>query len=162
MNRPASPGGFFVWINLLTLNQLANSSLFLYIKNMSGKIIKNWISLAEYDFESARVLFEGKRFLTMAFSCQQTIEKILKAIFVKEKNETPPYTHNLKKLLSLLSFYNNIDNEKIKIIEDLNSYYLETRYTEEIDELNLLLTENKAKELIEKTGGLYKWLKDKI
>ena len=129
---------------------------------MSSRIIKNWISLAEYDLVSAKVLFEGKRFLTMAFSCQQAIEKILKAIYVKEINETPPYIHNLKKLLSLLSFYNSADPEKIKIIEDLNSYYLETRYTEEIDELNALLTEDSAKELIKKTEVLYKWLKNKI
>lgn len=129
---------------------------------MSSRIIKNWISLAEYDLVSAKVLFEGKRFLTMAFPCQQAIEKILKAIYVKEINETPPYIHNLKKLLSLLSFYNSADPEKIKIIEDLNSYYLETRYTEEIDELNALLTEDSAKELIKKTEVLYKWLKNKI
>jgi hypothetical protein len=34
---------------------------------MSDKIVKNWLSLAEYDFESAKVLFKGKRYLTMAF-----------------------------------------------------------------------------------------------
>ena len=91
---------------------------------MSDKIIKNWISLADHDFASANILFEGRRFLTMAFSCQQTIEKILKAIYAKEINQTPPYIHNLKKLLSLLSFYNTTEPGKIKIIEDLNSYFL--------------------------------------
>lgn len=69
---------------------------------MSEKIINNWILLAEYDLESAEVLFKAKKYLTMAFSCQQAIEKILKAIYVKEKSETPPYTHNLIKQRSYL------------------------------------------------------------
>ena len=129
---------------------------------MSEKIVKNWISLAEYDFKSAKVLFEGKRFLTMAFSCRQTIEKILKSLYVKEKNETPPYIHNLKKLASLLSFYKELDSIKNKTMEDLNSYYIETRYTEEIDELNKLLTKNRAKNLFDKTEELFIWLKNKI
>lgn len=129
---------------------------------MSGKIVKNWQSLAEYELKSAKVLFDGKRFLTMAFSCQQAIEKILKALYVKEKNETPPYTHNLKKLASFLSFFSSIDPMKIKIMEDLNSFYLESRYTEQIDELNSLLNEEKSTEIINKTEELYIWLKNKI
>jgi HEPN domain-containing protein len=83
------------------------------------------------------------------------VEKILKAFYVRERNDTPPYTHNLNKLISLLSFFRDIDLIKIKIIENLNSYYLETRYTEEIDELNTMLTEEKANELISSTEELY-------
>ncbi len=59
-------------------------------------------------------------------------------------NEIPPYIHNLKKLISFLSFFKSMDSIKNKIIENINSYYIESRYTEEIDELNLLLNESKA------------------
>jgi len=67
---------------------------------MSKKVIKNWIALAEYDFETAKAMMKSGRYLYVAFTCQQTIEKALKALYVKEKEETPPYTHNLIRLLS--------------------------------------------------------------
>lgn len=98
---------------------------------MSEKVIKNWLALAEYDFKTARAMMKSGRYLYVAFTCQQTIEKTLKALFVKEKEETPPYTHNLIKLLSDLSVSSKIDEEKRKFMEILNSYYIESRYTEE-------------------------------
>jgi HEPN domain-containing protein len=129
---------------------------------MSEKIIKNWLDLAEYDLESAKVLLNGKRFLTMAFSCQQAIEKILKAIYVKEKSITPPYTHNLIKILSELSINEKIDDKKNNFIENLNSYYLETRYTEEIDNINKILNQEKSKIIFDDTKDLFEWLKNLI
>jgi len=79
---------------------------------MSKKVIKNWIALAEYDFETAKAMMKSGRYLYVAFTCQQTIEKALKALYVKEKEETPPYTHNLIRLLSGLSISSKIDEEE--------------------------------------------------
>ena len=129
---------------------------------MSKKIIKNWIALAEYDFETAKAMMKSGRYLYVAFTCQQTIEKTLKALYVKEKDETPPYTHNLIKLLSDLSVSSKIDEEKRKFMEILNSYYIESRYTEEIKEISKMLTGKKAKEILSKTKELFLWLKEKI
>jgi len=129
---------------------------------MSKKVIKNWIALAEYDFETAKAMMKSGRYLYVAFTCQQTIEKTLKALYVKEKDETPPYTHNLIKLLSDLSVSSKIDEEKRKFMEILNSYYIESRYTEEIKEISKMLTGKKAKEILSKTKELFLWLKEKI
>ena len=129
---------------------------------MSKKVIKNWLALAEYDFETAKAMMKSGRYLYVAFTCQQTIEKTLKALYVKEKDETPPYTHNLIKLLSDLSVSSKIDEEKRKFMEILNSYYIESRYTEEIKEISKMLTGKKAKEILSKTKELFLWLKEKI
>jgi HEPN domain-containing protein len=61
---------------------------------MSEKIIQNWLALAEYDLKTAQAMLQTERFLYVAFACQQAMEKLLKAVYVKEKNQTPPYTHN--------------------------------------------------------------------
>jgi len=129
---------------------------------MSKKVIKNWLALAEYDFETAKAMMKSGRYLYVAFTCQQTIEKAFKALYVKEKEETPPYTHNLIKLLSDLSVSSKIDEEKRKFMEILNSYYIESRYTEEIKEISKMLTGKKAKEILSKTKELFLWLKEKI
>src|SRR3989338_5901726 len=87
---------------------------------------------------------------------------IVNQVLNKEKDETPPYTHNLIKLLSDLSVSSKIDEEKRKFMEILNSYYIESRYTEEIKEISKMLTGKKAKEILSKTKELFLWLKEKI
>ena len=54
-----------------------------------------WIDLSNYDMETALAMFQTKRYLYVAFMCHQVIEKIFKAYYTKQKEETPPYTHKL-------------------------------------------------------------------
>lgn len=93
---------------------------------MSEKIVKNWLQIAEYDLITAKAMLRSRRYLYVAFTCQQSIEKILKALYVKEKEEAPPYTHNLIKLIYNLSISKQITEEQIKTLEYFNSYYIET------------------------------------
>ena len=62
--------------------------------NKSEKI-KYWITIAEYDLKTAQAMLETKRYIYVGFMCHQAIEKILKALFTKVYDETPPFTHNL-------------------------------------------------------------------
>lgn len=129
---------------------------------MSKKIINNWLGLAEYDLKTAKAMLDTRRYLYVAFTCQQAIEKILKALYVKEKDEPPPYTHNLIKLLNTLSISPKVDGEKRNFMETLNSYYIESRYTEEIAEISKLLTKKTAEGVFSKTKELFLWLKEKV
>ena len=129
---------------------------------MSKKVIKNWIALAEYDFETAKAMMKSGRYLYVAFTCQQTIEKALKALYVKEKEETPPYTHNLIRLAEEISGIKPIDGDANRFLERLNSYYIQSRYTEEIHQISKSLNKKSAQEILSKTGELFKWLKKHV
>jgi HEPN domain-containing protein len=129
---------------------------------MSKKIIDNWISLAEYDLATARDMSKVKRYLYVAFMCQQAIEKILKACYVKQHTTTPPYTHNLLRLIKQLSFKNEMGDEMMEAIEELNSYYIESRYTEDIEELSKLITEAKAVSVLSSTKELFEWIRARL
>ena len=129
---------------------------------MSQKIINNWISLAEYDLATAQDMLKANRYLHVAFMCQQAIEKILKACYVKQHTSTPPYTHNLLRLIKELSFKDEMGDERMTKIEELNSYYIESRYTEDIEELSKLLTEAKVVSVLNSTKELFEWIKAKL
>lgn len=129
---------------------------------MSKKIIKNWLGLAEYDLKTAEAMLATGRYLYVAFTCQQTIEKVLKALYVKEKEETPPYTHNLIRLVEGLSITKSVDDEANKFLERLNSYYIQSRYTEEIYQISKSLNKKNAEEILLKTKDLFQWLKTKL
>jgi HEPN domain-containing protein len=129
--------------------------------NMNEKTIANWIKLADYDLDTARAMMNAGKYLYVAFTCQQAMEKIIKAIYVSEKSETPPYTHSLLKLIREVGLYDKLDEDTRNFIGELNAYYIESRYTEELDEINAELTNKKAGEILSKTNEVFGWLKSK-
>jgi hypothetical protein len=47
------------------------------------KDILYWINLSNYDIATAKAMLAGKRYLYVLFTCQQSIEKMLKALVVQ-------------------------------------------------------------------------------
>jgi HEPN domain-containing protein len=129
---------------------------------MARKVVDNWLSLAEYDLATAEALLQSKRFLYVGFMCQQAVEKILKAAYVKHHALTPPYTHNLLRLLTELPWKGEVDDRMLKTLESLNSYYIESRYTEDIQELATVLTEDRATEILSRTKELLEWIRSRL
>jgi HEPN domain-containing protein len=50
----------------------------------------------------------------------------------------------------------------LETLETLNSYYIESRYTEDIQELAKALTETKASQVLESTRELFGWIRSKL
>lgn len=92
-------------------------------------LLKEWIDKADHDLGTAKLIFLHipDYFDTIAFHCQQSVEKYIKAILVYNDIEFPR-THNLIYLLDLCS-------SKIEITEDrydkailLNGFSVQIRY----------------------------------
>ena len=84
------------------------------------KDIENWVKLADYDIKTADAMFKSHRYLYVMFTCQQAIEKILKALVTKSTKQFPPKTHDLMKTprrkrtgYQLLSFPRSVDRESM-------------------------------------------------
>jgi len=114
------------------------------------KQIDYWRDQAVSDMETAEILIEKKKLLPGLFFCHLTIEKILKAHFVKNYNAVPPKTHNLSYLIEKSNL--NVNDEQDKLLGDLMNYQLEGRYPEfsiqapsQIESANYL---KKTKELL--------------
>lgn len=56
---------------------------------------QEWIDQAEYDLDSAKLMYQGGRYIYTLFMCHLAIEKGLKAYVVENSGETPPKTHDL-------------------------------------------------------------------
>ena len=65
------------------------------------KLTKYWIESSDEDFETMLVLFDTKRFNWSLFVGHLMIEKLLKAYYVKFKQNFPPFIHNLLRLAEL-------------------------------------------------------------
>ena len=112
--------------------------------------VEDWIILADKDLHAAEIIFKEDYPLTniVAFHCQQTIEKYLKA-FLIEKEIPLIKTHDLIRLNGMIkeTIDIGIDENKLMII---NEVYLESRYPGELGLLSEgMPTSRQAKEFIE-------------
>lgn len=135
-------------------------------ENMENEInakIEYWIEIAAYDLATAKALLETKRFLYVGFMCHQVIEKMLKAMFViKFPTETPPYTHDLLKLAKVTSLCEKMSPDQNKFIDTLGPLNIESRYPSVKEKIFSTLSKERCEIIINKTEGLFQWIKNQL
>jgi HEPN domain-containing protein len=57
--------------------------------------IKFWLNAAKNDSEVMQVLFDNKKFADCLFFGHLSLEKTLKAVYIKKKQGPPPFIHDL-------------------------------------------------------------------
>src|ERR1035441_4818882 len=68
--------------------------------------IKHWLKSADEDMKDIEWLFQGERYMKALYFGHLYVEKICKALWVKNNIENiAPYTHNLTRLLDSAHFY---------------------------------------------------------
>lgn len=87
------------------------------------KEIDDWFEQAKADLKSATDLLKTENFYASVFFSQQTTEKSLKSLYIKEKR-TGIKTHNLVFLARELGAPQNIINDCAELTPD----YITTRY----------------------------------
>ncbi len=123
--------------------------------------INYWLDSAEHDLETSNTLFQAGKYAWSLFIGHLVLEKLLKAIFVKNNgNKNPPKLHNLVRL-SELSFI-ELDEDKKVLLDKINDFNIEVRYPEYKNELYKTCTKEFAEENINHIKKIYQWLKSQI
>ena len=124
--------------------------------------VQHWVELADYDIATADDLMIPKRYLYVGFMCHQAVEKLLKAYFMKLKDETPPYTHNLISLAEKTGIFDEMSEQQQLFIDKINTLNIEARYQDYKKKLSKELTSEVTQEILTKTKELLSWIKLKI
>lgn len=99
---------------------------------MTKKEIKNtieyWTKTAKHDYETMIALFKSKRYSDSLFFGHIVLEKILKALVVKETKEQAPYTHNLVNLEKIAKL--GLDKKLVEFLNQVNDFNIRARYPE--------------------------------
>jgi HEPN domain-containing protein len=122
--------------------------------------VKYWIDLSKYDVDTAKAMLDSGRYLYVLFTCQQAIEKMLKALVVKNTKTFPPRIHDLIKLVGIAKI--DIDEEQKEFLAKLNFYYLETRYPSELSEISKQVKKDTAATFYKSSRKILRWLKSKV
>lgn len=122
-------------------------------------VSEQWLKGAEQDIKVAETLYLAGYYSWSAFACQQSIEKLLKAGYVRAHHKIPPHLHNLDRLASILRIH--APSELIDSILEIDQCYTSTRYPGYKNSL-CDMSKDEAKDILKKTRKAYRWLRQEL
>lgn len=120
-------------------------------------LTQKWLAQSRYDLKTAGSMLRARRYLYVAFMCQQALEKMLKGIIHELSGNTPPYSHRLVALLELAKL--TAPKERLDFLDLLTRYYINARYPEQKQKLAKGLKRPNAKQLLHEAEETIRWLK---
>ena len=119
-----------------------------------------WIRQSDYDMDTAKYMFNGRRYAYAVFMCHLAAEKVLKGLYQQRTDEIPPQTHNLVYLLSQLGI--KPEKSMAKSIALLNEANIATRYPESLEVLQKNYTEEVTSKILKQSEEIILWIKEQF
>lgn len=94
------------------------------------------------------------------FFLHLSIEKGLKALFVYKNSDFAPLSHNLLMLSQKCGVEFSLDDSNI--LSEINEFNLETRYPNEIEDLNNVATDSFTLKYLNEGQRIQKWILDQL
>lgn len=120
------------------------------------KIINHYKESSEDDFNTMISLYNSKSYNWSLFIGHITLEKLIKALYVKINNEHAPYTHNLLRLIQNCNV--EIPSEYLDWLDEITSFNINARYNDFKKEFYNKCTKSFTNEWIEKIKNLKAWI----
>ena len=102
------------------------------------------------------------RWLYVGYMCHQCLEKIFKAYWSMKKEEPAPYSHNLINLAQSCGLGQLLDDSQKAFVSEMMPLNIEARYPSYKQAIGEFLSEDRCKELLQKTKELQSWVKTKL
>jgi HEPN domain-containing protein len=125
------------------------------------KNIEYWINQSKMDWDRAYFIIEKEDFVFGLFCVHLSLEKICKAIWVKQNNEKyPPRSHDLKYLLADTDI--ELTASQSRFIDDIQRYQIEGRYPDYKQLIYKYTTKELTDEFLTKANDLRECLLKEI
>jgi HEPN domain-containing protein len=125
-----------------------------------NKIVKHWVDTSDDDFNTMLTLFSSKSYHWALFMGHIAIEKLLKACFVKRKENHASFTHNLYRLAELAEL--EISEEYADWLLTITTFNINARYDDYKKEFYNMCTADFAKQWIDNIKNLQQWIKQML
>ena len=123
--------------------------------------IDYWIDTANNDWLTVEAMFSADRYLHCLFWAHLVLEKLAKAIWVKNHEDNiPPKVHNIVWLLEESQV--EINSEDKIFLEVFNRFQLSTRYPDYLRRIDRLCTKNLTIEQLDKVKNIRQCLLNKL
>ena len=122
--------------------------------------VNYWVKSSELDLGAAKDLFKTKHYHHCLFFCHLFVEKILKALTVKNTGENPLPIHKLRLLAKDTGV--EFSEEQLKLLDKITDFNIKARYNDVKFKFYKMATKEFTKEYFEKSKGIHQWLKKQI
>ena len=120
---------------------------------------EKWLEQAEADMSGAKYNFDGEKYYIAAFLCEQTIEKALKALMIKE-GQGLIKTHDLFLLSRKVGLPESFSSD----LNDISGAYIDSRYCSSLGGCipSEIFDDAQVKKFINTAEEILEWIKKKI
>ncbi|OHB72451.1 MAG: hypothetical protein A2W23_08815 [Planctomycetes bacterium RBG_16_43_13] len=124
------------------------------------KTVEYWLEGAVYDRKTGKSLLKSKRFPYALFFGHLAIEKLLKAIVVKNTREHAPFIHSLSLLAEKSEL--TIPQDYLIKLREFMEFHFESRYPDEQKSFYKKCTEVYTKAKMKEIEEVFLWLKSQL
>ena len=121
---------------------------------------EEWLRQADYDMDTAEFMFDGGRYFYTVFMCHLSIEKVLKGIYSRRFEETPPKTHNLLYLVERIEL--ELPGDLYDSIFTINRVSVPTRYPDDLRRMLEDYSKERAEEILRESKEVLRWLREQL
>ncbi len=123
--------------------------------------INYWKALSKDDFETAKYNMEGGKNLPALFFFHLSLEKMLKAHWVKDNlNNSTIFTHDLQKIASETDIH--LESAHFELLSVVNIWNIEARYPDFKNTLKKIATKEYTFLQFERVKSFLEWLENQL
>jgi HEPN domain-containing protein len=124
------------------------------------KHIAYWLTQSDDDLAVAESMLEKCHYTWSLFVGHLVLEKILKALYVKDHQKIAPRIHDLVKLAKATSL--NLSDEQLIFLSEVSDFNMEVRYPDENNQFTQKCTKEFATDYLQRIKEMRSWLKKQI
>ncbi len=125
-----------------------------------NKLVIHWIDGSDADHQVMMDLFETKHYHWSLFIGHIVIEKLAKAVYIKNQGNYPPLIHDIRRILEKAEV--TLTNNQILACDTISRFNINARYDDYKQQFYNLCTKEFTLEWIEEINTLRKWIKNTL
>jgi len=124
------------------------------------KQVEYWLTESEKDLPVAESMLANGHYNWSLFVGHLVLEKLLKAIYVKEHQKLAPRIHDLVKLAKSINL--NLSGQQLVFLSEVSDFNMESRYPDEKNQFLKQCNREFAEKYLKQIKEMYSWLKKQI
>lgn len=124
------------------------------------KQVSYWLAQSDNDLPVAESMLETGHYTWSLFIGHLVLEKMFKAIYVKEHQKIAPRIHDLVKLAKSTSI--KLSDEQLIFLSEVSDFNMEGRYPDEKNQFALKCNKEFSTDYLRRIKEMRTWLKKQI
>lgn len=124
------------------------------------EVIKYWVASANKDFKAIGSLFNNGHYVWALFIGHLVLEKLLKALYVKNADMSVPFTHDLAKIAGKAGI--QLTDEQNDLLDAVTAFNIRSRYPDYKGQFYKMATKKFTDNYIKEIKDFRQWLVKKI